>query len=218
MEAQPKKHRPKTWFLIKMREWHTWLGVILSGVIIAICITGIYLNHEHFFDDLFVAPKAKKQQMLASNENMRPDSLEALYTTTPLDAFPVSFGQALASAKGLLGEVQLKQIELKDESGAITYKIKVQHEEGDEPTEVYINAITGEAKLKEPYKKMGDSYDWGKILKDIHTGKIGGEAGRLLIDFTSIVIIFLTATGIYLWYIPRLRKKQAAAAKTRANP
>lgn len=217
---QPKKARPKNWLLIKSREWHTWLGVILSVVIVAVCVTGIYLNHEHFFDGLFSEKSQKPKKAppaLANNGDLPQTVPEGLYTTTPLGAFPVSFSQALESSREMLGDVALKQIELKDEHGTLIYKIKAQHEEGEEPTEVWVDAYSGTAKLKEPYNKADGAYDWGKVLKDIHTGKIGGDTGRLLIDVTSLTIIFLTVTGIYLWALPRLRKRQNALAKNQSK-
>lgn len=66
-------------------------------------------------------------------------------------------------------------------------------------------------------KKSG--YDWGKIIKDLHTGKIGGEAGKLFVDVVAGTIILLTLSGLYLWAVPKLRKRKAerdAAAKARA--
>ncbi len=52
--------------------------------------------------------------------------------------------------------------------------------------------------------------NWAKIVDDLHTGKILGTPGKLLIDFTSGTIIALTLTGIYLWGVPMLRKRQSA--------
>ena len=37
-----------------------------------------------------------------------------------------------------------------------------------------------------------------------------GLFGKLTVDFTSLVIIALTATGIYLWAVPLYRKRQSA--------
>lgn len=52
--------------------------------------------------------------------------------------------------------------------------------------------------------------DWGKAIKDLHTGKIGGDAGKLLIDLVAAGLVFLTFTGIYLWAVPALRKRRSA--------
>lgn len=52
--------------------------------------------------------------------------------------------------------------------------------------------------------------DWGKAIKDLHTGKIGGDAGKLLIDAVAVLLILLTISGVYLWIVPTLRKRKAA--------
>jgi hypothetical protein len=53
-------------------------------------------------------------------------------------------------------------------------------------------------------------FNWGKAIKDLHTGKIGGEAGKLLVDGVAVILIVLTLTGLYLWLIPILRKRRTA--------
>lgn len=52
--------------------------------------------------------------------------------------------------------------------------------------------------------------DWGKAIKDLHTGKIAGDAGKLFVDLVAAGIILLTVTGIYLWAVPALRKRRSA--------
>ncbi|MCX7664948.1 MAG: PepSY domain-containing protein [Gemmataceae bacterium] len=52
--------------------------------------------------------------------------------------------------------------------------------------------------------------DWSKAIKDLHTGKIGGDAGKLLIDAVAVLLILLTISGVYLWIVPTLRKRKAA--------
>jgi hypothetical protein len=59
--------------------------------------------------------------------------------------------------------------------------------------------------------------DWGKAIKDLHTGKIGGDAGKLFVDLVAVGLIFLTVTGLYLWIIPALRKHRSAKQRAAAE-
>jgi hypothetical protein len=50
-----------------------------------------------------------------------------------------------------------------------------------------------------------------KTLWVIHSGEIGGMAGKLFIDLMAIVLVFLTFTGMVYWLFPgwiRMRKKR----------
>jgi hypothetical protein len=124
-----------------------------------------------------------------------------LHTSTSLKSYPVDFERALHLARQHWQDDQLalERIELRTEEGTMVYKIKDLDER-----EVIINAESGALTEKKPH------HDWGKTLKDLHTGKIGGTFGKLLVDFTSIVMLFLTGSGIYLWLAPLLRKRNKA--------
>lgn len=206
------KPRPKNWLLIKFREWHIWLGVALSLFIVIVCVTRIYLNHE--WVKLFKGEPNNKPVAAAS---LKPKPVEAglLTTSTDLMTQPISFAQALARARELWGDVPIKHVHLNDERGTLIYKIKAQGED----REVFINAVTGTLTEKNGYNQNTQVHpqagikrgiNWNKVMKDLHTGKFGGETGKLLIDFTSLIIIGLTLTGIYLWLVPKWRKRQAA--------
>ncbi|MBI2227656.1 MAG: PepSY domain-containing protein [Deltaproteobacteria bacterium] len=209
--ARPKP-RPKNWLLIKFREWHIWLGVALSLFIVIVCVTGIYLNHEWL--KLFKAEPHSKPVTVASH---KPEPAEAGLLTTSTDFMtqPISFAQALARAREIWGDVPIRHVHLNDERGTLIYKIKAQGED----REVFINAVTGALTEKNGYKQniqdhpqadLKRGVNWNKVMKDLHTGKLGGETGKLLIDFTSLIIVGLTVTGIYLWLVPKWRKRRAA--------
>jgi hypothetical protein len=126
---------------------------------------------------------------------------------------PVELERALEVARLQWGDVALERIELKHERGEMIYKIK--RKGGDE---LWVNAVTGSHFVKGEYKRMskpgrGDSApalrtDWGKILLDLHTGKIGGEAGKAVMSLVALGLLFLTASGIYMWAKPLLIRRQ----------
>jgi hypothetical protein len=212
-KQQTKQHKPpaKNRMLIKFREWHIWLGIGLSLFIVIICVTGVYLNHDKFF-------KGKRAKT-------KPEGSGTLTTTTDLTAQPISFAQALARARAAWGDIPIKHVHLNDEGGTLVYKIKAHAQD----REILVNASTGALLEKNGYQHntqahsgaaMKSGINWGKVMKDLHTGQLGGEGGKLLVDFTSVIIIGLTLTGIYLWGVPKWRKRQAtqkAAAQTEAK-
>lgn len=214
--------RPKNWLLLKIREWHTWGGVALSLVIVLVCLTGIYLNHEDWFDGHDHGEHGGKGLGAAAPES------SALSAGTDLGTLTIGFSQALALAAIHLGpDAPLEHIQLKDEHGMLVYKVKTPKSPGPE-REAIIDVATGAVTLKRKDQYVArmpggeERLDWGRLMKDLHTGKFfGGEMGRLLVDVTSVVIIVLTVTGIYLWWIPLRRKResrrQAAEIQARAT-
>lgn len=185
----PPTTRPKNWLLLKFRRWHSWGGVLLSLFILVVAVTGILLNHKDIF--------------LHRGASAGPTG--ALTTSADLASLPVSFDRALEFARGHYGHVPLDKLELKDEHGRLVYKVSRGHGE-----EIRVDARTGEV-----FSKYGVSLStngrsalhWPKIVADVHTGKIFGVAGKLMVDVTSGVIIALALTGMYLWAAPLLRKR-----------
>jgi hypothetical protein len=204
--------RPKNWLLLQFRAWHSWLGIFLAGFIILVCLTGIYLNHK----DLFRGDPAEKGRA----EAKAAPSAGALTTTTSAADLPIAFDGALAVARQHWGETAIEKVELKDEHGRLVYKLRA-----GPGRELTIDAQSGAAELKEQYREERHSPDkkaassginWGKLMLDLHTGKVVGGPGKLLVDLTSLTLLTLTGTGIYMWAVPRWRKRQSARERAAA--
>ena len=54
--------------------------------------------------------------------------------------------------------------------------------------------------------------DLQKLITDLHNGKLGGWWLIAAIDLTALTLIFLTASGIWIWWVPH----RARRAKTRS--
>ncbi len=210
--------------LTGFRRWHRWMGLVMSLCILLVCVTGIYLNHK---------------EMLARILDMAGDSFQAgapggpapgasavgmsyhLTTSTDLHAQPVTFAEALARARAHRGEIPIQHILVKNEQGTLAYRIK-----SCEGGEVIVDGKTGALTERRPYKKYGRSsagrvgplgYDWGKIVADLHNGRLAGAAGTVLADLAALAIMALTLSGLYLWILPRKPKCQAARASQSPN-
>lgn len=225
--ATPK---PKNRLLAFSRKWHSWGGVAAALFLIVVGATGIVLNYKK---PIFTAFGLEKEKMVPPvREEAQPRGIRAAADLTTVNGFAaatVTPDQALALARETLGEVPLERIELRVESGALVYKLKAAR--GDE---LWVNASTGAHHLKGRYEKIKQAADgavvarttdWGKILLDLHTGKIGGEVGKALMTAAAALLLLLSVSGLYLWLKPLLirrenarAKKQTAGASSPASP
>ncbi len=225
----------KNWLLLLVRNWHGLLGVAAGVFILFVCVSGIYLNHKAFYNQFLMAGAGDSKKSMAGGEGKmdkegkkgeRKGGKEkegVVLTVAGQGKLPIGFDQALAIASEKVGEARLDRIELREEYGRVSYKVRT-HKSAGPQREVIIDAMTGETKVKEEGAGMtgeaGGSvyahkagflgYDWGKLIKDLHTGEFGGEAGQLFVDFVSGVVMVLTLSGLYLWVVPKIRKARSA--------
>lgn len=102
---------------------------------------------------------------------------------------------------------------------------KIKRKDGEE---LWLNAATGAHFIRGRYERIrlpgrngvpARQTDWGKILLDLHTGKIGGEPGKALMSMAALLLLFLTASGAYLWAKPLLiRRRNARRCVPAATP
>jgi uncharacterized iron-regulated membrane protein len=223
MSANPTKpiSRPKNWLLTKSRRWHTWGGLIAGLFLLIIATSGIVLNYKpQIFSALGLEkkfPKPEKIKHAGTEKSDQPEgALSQFITSASLASLPVSMERAIEIARVELGDVPLEKIELKAERGELIYKLK--EKDGDE---LWVSALTGSHFVKGEYERIGKSNaddspmrqrDWGKILIDLHTGKIGGEVGKAVMSFAALLLLLLTLSGVYMWMKPIfIRRKNAQA-------
>lgn len=214
--AVKSKHR----LLAQLRQWHKWGGLIAGVFLIVVGASGIVLNYKK---PIFTALGLERdaQEFKAAGKKEKPAKSEAtptkFTTANGLAAATVTVDQALTLARETWGDVRLERIELKEEHGELVYKIK---ERGG--AELWVNAATGNHFIKGEYERVkakpggevtARTTDWGKILIDLHTGKIGGEVGKAIMSLAALLLLLLTFSGIYLWLKPLLIRRENAKAK-----
>ncbi|MBI2929084.1 MAG: PepSY domain-containing protein [Verrucomicrobia bacterium] len=212
--------RSKNWLLTKFRNWHIQAGIVVGSFLLLVGATGIFLNHKPFFlRAVGLEPKREMTQRRVTQAQNAP--AQELRLGSALTAHPVSFDKAVSLARERWGDLNVEKIELRDEAGELLYRIKQK-----EGPELLISATTGDITERGNYEKLGKpgpdgkpacSFDWGKLALDLHTGKIVGAAGRVAMSSVSFVMLSLSLTGLYLWAVPKWRKRQSAKqARTKA--
>lgn len=220
--------------LSSFRKYHTWFGLGATLFIVTIAATGIYLNHK----DLFKAwlphgEMAKGPKPMKESEH---DSHSKILLTKTGDAsqLPMTVDQALQLCREQIGEHDVERIEIKAEHGQVVYKIKTHggevvvsaaavsqaqspHVEAKQHSKQAMLATVQSGEEYEKKMHEGGGRDWGKTLKDLHTGKIGGTTGKLFADFTALILVFLSGSGIYLWVAPILKKRRNAQQRPVVN-
>jgi uncharacterized iron-regulated membrane protein len=213
--------KPKHWLLAKLRQWHLWGGLLAGLFLLLVAASGIVLNYKQpIFSVLGLEKKYPKPEESSGELRQQPARLE-LTTRNGTKALPVSLEQALQLAHAQWGDVPLERIELKAERGGMLYKLK---QKGGE--ELWVNAVTGTHLVKGEYERVSmeagggpgtRSTDWGKILIDLHTGKIGGEFGKAVMSGAALLLLLLSLSGVYMWLKPILIRRQNAKAKIRVR-
>jgi uncharacterized iron-regulated membrane protein len=194
-----------------MRRWHTWGGLAAALFLVIVGASGVILNYK---PQVFSALGLERMP-LKSEKPPKPNkqlSRIELSTTQDLGALPLGFEYALQIARKEWGSVRLERIELKSEHGETLFKIKQAKGE-----ELWINAATGESFRKGAYEKVAKAgaggppmrrTDWGKLLLDLHTGKLGGAAGKAFMSLAAVLLIFLSLSGVYMWAKPLLIRRK----------
>jgi len=214
--------------LLFWRQTHGWIGLIAGLFLITTAVTGIYLNHKNTLGEVLGLKKPEREREPEAKSHAGAGMIGM--SASELAALPVSFAGALSTASGLVGDSQISRVELKAEKGRWVYKVK-----GMTGWEAIIDAatghaeITGDTKLTRSKPQFPETpsrntpreepkpFDWSKAIKDLHTGKIAGDAGKLLVDLAAVAIILLTLSGLYLWLVPKLRKSRSARQRKMAT-
>lgn len=211
--------KPKHWLLAQSRQWHKWGGLFAGLFLLLIGLTGIVLNYKQpIFAKLGI--ETKRGERDASPLPASKSAGEVSFTTDAgVTGGKVDFVGALAIAKAEWGDVSLERAELRSERGTVNFRFR--NSDGEE---LWINAADGTHLVKGEYERLGKpdkdgnvarTTDWGKILIDLHTGKIGGGFGKALMTFVAGLLLLLTLSGFYLWLKPLLIRRQNQAARVR---
>lgn len=213
--AQSKHRLP-----VPARQWHKWGGLVAGVFLLSVGSTGMVLNYKQpIFSSLGI--ELKRERDASPLPKSKSPGEVTLTSGAGVAGGMVGFEQALAIARAEWGDVPLERIELRSEPGTVTYRFR---QKGG--AELWVDAADGRRIVKGEYERLGRpgadgavarTTDWGKILIDLHTGKIGGGIGKALITFAAALLLLLTLSGFYLWLKPLLIKRSKAGPQTADN-
>ena len=215
---------PKHRRLDQFRRWHKWGGVTAGMFLLLLGVTGILLNYKHPIFTALGVPAKRERDVSPLPPSSKP--ADVAFTTGGIAGGTVTFEQALALAKSEWGDAVLERAEIRAERDGVTFRFR-----NAAGKELWVDAADGRHTVKGEYERISRSEsdgkpqrstDWGKILIDLHTGRIGGEAGKAIVSLVAMLLLMLTLSGVYMWLKPLLIRRKNAKAKalalTRAEP
>jgi len=52
-----------------------------------------------------------------------------------------------------------------------------------------------------------------RLLFELHSGKLFGLPGRLLVDFSALILLFLSVSALYIWFVPWQKRRTGNTGK-----
>lgn len=201
----------KTSLLKQSRHWHKWAGLIAGAFLLSVATTGMVLNYKQpIFASLGI--ESKRERDASPLPKVKSANEMTITTSAGVSGSPVNLEAALAIAQTQWGDVRLERIEVRNDQGAVTYRFR---QKGG--AELWVDAADGRFVEKGEYERVGKpaadgtvtrTTDWGKLLIDLHTGKIGGGIGKAVVTLAAALLLLLTLSGFYLWLKPLLLRRQ----------
>lgn len=178
-----------------LKTIHGWLGVIVLPWVIVIGLTGLFLNHE--------------AAVLRVLDGAGYD--EAQFDAWP-GARPVTVAEAQALARSVLPEATFTR----DPDQA--YHGREAAIFDTVGTQVIVAVKTGHYWVKTDFRRVTHAPDgsvleaktyWGAIFKRLHVrGWLTAAFGTWLADITAAAMVVFGLSGIVLFLLPRLRRRQ----------
>jgi hypothetical protein len=178
-----------------LKTVHGWLGLIVLPWVIVIGLTGLFLNHEGL--------------VMGWLDGAGYD--EAQFDAWP-GAKPVTLDQAQALAQGLYPGVPVSL------AGEDAYHGRQAATFQADGAQVIVALATGHYWIKTDYTRTTHAPDgavldrkvyWEAIFKRLHVhGWLTGTFGSWLADITAAAMVVFGLSGIVLFLLPRLRRRQ----------
>ena len=174
---------------------HSWLGVIVLPWVIAIGLTGVYLNHSRT-----IYPMISSSFSEADFKTLAPQDYKTL-----LDAeqIAVRLWPTLQTTKTWQEPYHDRPaFYLKNAKGKTVVSITTGH------------YYKKSRYLRQTYSPDGERLHtkiyWGAVFKDIHrSGWLGWGFGTWIADIVGGAMALFGLTGLLMWSVPRVRRLRA---------
>ena len=165
---------------------HLWLGVLSTVVLIAICITGILLNHKRA---LGLMPDVPHEPTAPLGAALSLDRL----AYAALDAAPQSARQGWKRGDAV-DHALIDRMDVRPRDGYVKVRLR-----DKAATELTVDIASGRILH---VGRRGDVF-----LEKLHSGEAFGDRFVLLSDFAAVALVFTLITGYWLWVVPKLSRK-----------
>ncbi|WP_268970619.1 PepSY-associated TM helix domain-containing protein [Undibacterium curvum] len=169
---------------------HRSAGALLALLLMMLGLTGIYFNQPGWLSPVFPAQVRKL-----------PDAAPAATTT---QALPLT--ALLAIAQQAFPDARISRISLPASAGK-PLEIRL-HQAGelrkeDGATRISLDPYSGAIRQMIDPLKMQGSERWVSWFYPLHSGEIGGTAGRILISLCGLGLLLLMFSGYVMWWKKR---------------
>lgn len=211
------RKRPLRHYLRSLYSWHRWLGVLSALFVLLLASTGFVLNRGESWQ---LAERAAPRWLQAQYGIVAPLPERALernghwftvhegwlyYDATRItparmlsgvlhagDTYLVATDRGLATLSGeqhaFAAPGQLIEM-LPDERAAD--RVASSQPRWQAPPREIAEALQADA--------MGRALNWERVLLDLHSGRLLGRYGTLLMDVAAVLFVVLALTGLTLW-------------------
>ncbi|MCF3110638.1 PepSY domain-containing protein [Niabella sp. CC-SYL272] len=184
-------------------DLHRILGFYASWVLVFILATGLAWSFETVM---------KAEYWLFSGGRGRPAPPKFISRNEGSEAAGTVIDKILYTARQGYPGIEHYQVRLPDSDSAAVQVILYLKEGRYAPADnLYFNQYTGErfvAKNWGLYAAANAGEKANRMTYDIHTGGIGGLAGRTLVFFTGLIAASLPVTGFCIWLGKRRKRRQ----------
>lgn len=209
----PPHRRDRRRSLRSLYVWHRWLGILSAVLVLWLSATGIALNHT---DVLGLDRWRTSDTRLLRLYGMYPQPPETGYAVagnwisqaggklffnaTPVDdwdAPPVG----VATLDGLILVAGERQAVLLTQEGQIVERRRsAQLEAERDSLETRTEALP--AALREQIGSAGAGLELSgsRVLADLHSGRVLGRFGTLVMDLAATGFMVLAMSGLWLWW------------------
>lgn len=186
---------------------HRASGLWLAPVTLILAVSGVYFN----FYPLFVAAVEFFSPLTEKVYQTAPALDEPIYSPE------VSIDRALDTARQVTGDAEVDSLSILPASGLYWARIFDPRDLADYgQRNVYVSMQDGSV-VGDQHGAEGSAGDVFIALQfPLHSGKIMGWPGRILIALTGLVICGLVATGFILWF--RKRRGSRSSRRRAAQP
>jgi len=171
------------------RKWHRWIGFPAALFLFYAAVTGLVLSGIEFF----------------GKDEARREATRQLVSPVTTTSKPQVWGQAVSRALATVAKqvgsapVDSVSVSLKGEPPIVT--VVTGKPSGGEDRKFVENASTGELIKVEAYEDK-------PFLNRVHSGEAFGDGGLVLSMAWAAVLVLLTVTGLFIYFILRPRRRK----------